>query len=89
MDRGELNELHYITPIANLRSIMKNGIVSNRRAKALSGISIALQQVQDLRREASVFPGGLPLHNYVNLYINCRNPMMSRPSATNTKEYAS
>jgi hypothetical protein len=79
MDRGELIELHYITPnitpIANLESIMKHGIVSNRRAKALTGISIAMQKVQDLR-EAKRVPGGFSLHDYVDSYINCRNPMM-------------
>jgi hypothetical protein len=76
MDRGELSELHYITPIANLGSIMTNGIVSNRRAKALGGISIAMPEVQ-ARRSVKRVPRGLPLHDYVNLYINCRNPMLS------------
>jgi hypothetical protein len=76
MDRGELSELHYITPIANLGSIMTNGIVSNRRAKPLGGISIAMPEVQ-ARRAGKRVPSGLPLHDYVNLYINCRNPMLS------------
>jgi hypothetical protein len=77
MDRGELSELHYITPIVNLRSIMENGIVSNRCAKVLGGISIAMLKVLDLRATKRV-PGGLFLHDYVNLYINCRNPMLSK-----------
>jgi len=34
-----------------------------------------MQQIQDKRARKSV-PGGRPLHDYVNLYIYARNPMM-------------
>jgi hypothetical protein len=34
-----------------------------------------MQEVQDIRAR-KVVPGGLPLHDYVNLYVNARNPML-------------
>lgn len=75
MERHELSELHYITPIANLPSIMRVGIVSHHRAAKLGGQSIAMAEVQQRRAKKQV-PQGLPLHEYVNLYINARNPML-------------
>lgn len=79
MHREELEELHYITPIANLGSIMKHGILSNTLAAKLSPRpkSIAMQEVQERRKH--VIPGGRRrLHDYVNLYFNARNPMLFR-----------
>lgn len=38
-------------------------------------MSVALPGVQE-RRESKVIPGAKPLHEYVNLYICARNPMM-------------
>jgi len=38
-------------------------------------VSVALSGVQE-RRESKVIPGAKPLHEYVNLYICARNPMM-------------
>jgi hypothetical protein len=75
VDRDDLSELHYITPIANVASILQRGILSHRRAAKLQHCSIAKQEVQDLRAGVRV-PGGRPLHEYVNLYICARNPMM-------------
>jgi hypothetical protein len=73
----DVKELHYITPIANVPSILKLGILSNRAAKRwrLKSASVALEVVQE-RREAKVVPGAKPLHEYVNLYLCARNPMM-------------
>jgi hypothetical protein len=75
MDRDEVKELHFITPIEHLESILMRGILCHNRARRLPHRSIALQSVQDIRRGKSV-PGGLPLHNYANLYFDARNPMM-------------
>jgi hypothetical protein len=75
MDRADLKELHYITPIANLASIVEHGILSHRRTDALKHTSVAMQEVQDIRAKKTV-PGGRPLHEYANLYINGRNPML-------------
>src|SRR5262245_61322564 len=75
MHRGDLAEVHYIAPITNLASIRARGILSHRRVAAIKHDSIAMPQVQDIRAKVIV-PGGRPLHEYVNLYINARNPML-------------
>jgi len=77
MNRADVTELHYITPIANVPSILKLGILSNREVarRRVHSVSVALQGVQE-RRESKIIPGAKPLHEYVNLYICARNPMM-------------
>ena len=77
MNVSDLTELHYITPIANVPSILKLGILSNREIarRRVKASSIALPGVQE-RRDSKVVPGAKPLHEYVNLYICARNPMM-------------
>lgn len=75
MNRSDLKELHYITPIANIASILRLGILSHRRAARMAHASVAKQEVQDLRARVRV-PGGRPLHEYANLYICARNPML-------------
>lgn len=77
MRREELHELHCITPIANVASILSGGILSNRRARKIPHRSVAMKDIQE-RRKAKSVPGGRPLHEYVNLYFCARNPMMSR-----------
>jgi hypothetical protein len=73
--RDELDELHYITPIENLPSIMQHGILSHRKAASLAHRSVAMTEIQK-RRAAVVVPGGRRLHEYANLYVCARNPMM-------------
>jgi hypothetical protein len=75
MQREELVELHYITPIANVSSIMRLGILSHNRAMHVDHQSVAMNEIQDRRAKVTV-PGGRKLHEYVNLYICARNPMM-------------
>ncbi len=76
MTRDELPELHFITPIENVPSILEFGILSHIRAAPLRHRSIAMQEVQD-RRASVVVPGaGKKLHQYANLYICGRNPML-------------
>jgi hypothetical protein len=76
MDRGEVKELHYITTIDNLDSILMRGILSHNRARRVKHTSVASESVQDIRRGKSV-PNGSSLHSYANLYFDARNPMMS------------
>src|SRR5437867_9209452 len=59
----------------NLPSIMEHGILSHRQAEKVSHKSVAMTEIQK-RRAAVVVPGGRPLHEYANLYICARNPMM-------------
>jgi len=75
MSREELEELHYTTPISNVPSILVRGILSHARAKQLQHDSVALPEIQE-RRARVVVPGGRPLHQYVNLYVCARNPML-------------
>lgn len=75
MKREELKELHYITPILNVPSILDNGILSFNKAKDVNHKSCANPDVQE-RRMRVIVPGGRPLHDYTNLYFNARNPMM-------------
>lgn len=75
MRRDELEELHYITLIRNVPSIVSRGILSHKRSERISHNSVAMEVIQE-RRKKKVVPGGRPLHEYVNLYIHARNPML-------------
>lgn len=75
MKHRELKELHYITDMNNVPSILCHGILSNRRAKTMKPVSVAMKEIQEARAKVRV-QGGLPLHDYVNLYISARNPML-------------
>lgn len=76
MTHDELQELHFIAPIGNVPSIMKFGVLSHARAAKLQHCSIAMQEIQD-RRVRVVVPGtGKKLHQYANLYLCARNPML-------------
>jgi|SRR5579859_1340991 len=77
MTRDELTELGYIVPIATVPSILRRGILSHKRAENVAHESIALEGVQD-RRARVIVPKGRPLHEYANLYICARNPMLLR-----------
>lgn len=75
MRKEELEELHYITLIDNVASILTKGILSHRLAEKVPHGSVAMQEVQDRRRNKKV-PGGRMLHEYVNTYFSARNPML-------------
>jgi hypothetical protein len=75
MLRSRVTELHYITPVANLRSIVTYGVLSHNLAARLPHTSVADELVQDIRAKRQV-PGGKPLHDYANLYFDARNAMM-------------
>jgi len=75
VNRSELTELHYITPVQNVPSILQHGVLCHQLAERVAHESVAMQEVQDLRARKTV-PGGLPLHQYVNLYVHARNAML-------------
>lgn len=75
MLRSRVTELHYITPVANLGSIVTYGVLSHNLAARLPHASVASEEVQDRRAHRRV-PGGWPLHDYANLYFDARNAMM-------------
>jgi hypothetical protein len=77
VNASDLTELHYITPIANITSILKLGILSHSEVqrRKIKSVSVAAEVIQE-RRKSKLVPGAKPLHEYVNLYICARNPMM-------------
>ena len=75
MKRDDLSEVHYITPIANLPSILAHGLLPHKSVQSMPHVSVAMAEIQARRRHVRV-PGGRPLHEYVNLYFHARNPMM-------------
>ncbi len=82
MEISDIRELHYITHIRNLPSILETGILCHKEAAKRPHLSVADEEVQ-ARRAGKTIPNGLPLHHYANLYVNARNPMLFR----NCKEY--
>ncbi len=79
MERSELHELAYVLPIDTVPAILERGILSHKRAAKLAHRTIALQDIQDLRAKV-VVPNGRALHEYANLYICPRNPMLLKRS---------
>lgn len=77
MDRTELIELHYITHIDNIPSIINHGILSHQQAAKYNPISVAMNEIQ-ARRSARVVPQGQPIHAYACLYLHARNPMLRK-----------
>lgn len=75
MKREDLKEIHNITHLDNIESIMSKGIYCHNKMKTSPHKSIADIKVQELRAK-KVLPNGRPLHDYANLYLNGRNKMM-------------
>jgi hypothetical protein len=67
MDRSDVKELYFITPIANVLSIMKHGILSHNLSLKVPHQSIAMSEIQDKRKNKQI-PGAGRLHDYANLY---------------------
>jgi hypothetical protein len=82
LERKDIKELHYITPIANVPSIMRHGILSNELSKRLPHESLAMDEVQVKRRNKSI-PGARRLHEYAPLYFDAHNPMLSKRRSRN------
>jgi hypothetical protein len=80
MKRSDIHELHYITSIQNVPSILKRGILCHRDAERIDHETIAMSEIQE-RRANKVVPNGGLLHTYVNLYFCARNPMMYKRAA--------
>jgi ssDNA thymidine ADP-ribosyltransferase, DarT len=84
MNRADVTELHYITAIANLPSIMEHGILSHTLADQLAHDSVAMPEIQERRRNKEI-PGARLLHEYANLYFDAHNPMLSRCRGRNNE----
>ncbi len=68
--------LYNIQAIENIPSIMQRGLLSNEKAARIAHTSIAMNEVQE-RRDKIRVPNGLKLHQYVNVYFDPHNPMLS------------
>src|SRR5881296_892045 len=77
MNRADVTELHYITAIANLPSILRHGILSHTLADELVHDSVAMPEIQERRRNKQI-PGAGMLHEYANVYLDAHNPMLSK-----------
>ena len=84
MIRGDVTELLYITAIANVPSILRQGILSHALADRLAHDSVAMPEIQE-RRSNKQIPGARALHEYANLYFDAHNPMLSRCRARNAE----
>jgi hypothetical protein len=78
--RGQLEELHFISPIANVPSILQHGILCHNHARQFEHKSVAMREIQERRKRVKI-PGGDWLHEYANLYINARNKMLFKLKA--------
>jgi len=54
---------------------MEHGILSHKLATKVEHVSVAMNEIQQRRAKKRV-PGGRSLHDYVNLYVCARNPML-------------
>lgn len=77
MNRTDATELHYITLIETVPSIMQHGILSHTLADQLPHRSVAMPEIQERRRNKQI-PGARMLHDYANLYFDAHNAMLSK-----------
>ncbi len=73
--RHHIAELHYLTLIVNVESILRQGILSHNAAQQYGPETVAMPEVQSIRSRKRL-PSGRVIHDYANLYFNARNPMM-------------
>jgi len=83
MDRADIVELHFITPIASLSSILEHGILSNRRAARFPHKDLAMKEIQARRKDKPIRGTDKHLHDHANLYFDAHNPMLSRVRGQN------
>lgn len=68
-------ELHYIAHIMNVPSILERGILPNNKMHNVPHQSVANPSVQARRKLRKI--ADKPLHDFVNLYFDAHNPMLS------------
>ena len=78
MNRSDITEFHYITAIGNMKSILDRGILCHRLAGSCQHVSVADNDVQNRRSNKQIPGTSKTIHDYVNLYFDAHNPMLSR-----------
>lgn len=76
-ERTKRASVYNIQAIANIPSVISNGLLSYDRAAGMAHEPIAMPDVQNRRDNIRIPNGGL-LHSYASAYFNPRNPMMYR-----------
>lgn len=84
MNREDIKELYFITPIENVPSILKYGILSHNLSKKLRHRSVAMQEIQDRRCNKKI-PNAGNLHDYANLYFDAHNATLSKLRSKNNE----
>ncbi|MDP2922806.1 MAG: DUF4433 domain-containing protein [Candidatus Omnitrophota bacterium] len=77
MNKDDIKELHFITYIENVPSIMANGILPRNKARNLTLRDISAEGVQERRKNKKIPGTTKSLHDYANLYFDTHNPMLS------------
>ena len=72
--RYGIDFLYHFTHVDNMPSIREHGLLSHNAAQPVVSADISNPNVQERRADKSVF--GRPLHDYVPLYFNPKNPML-------------
>jgi hypothetical protein len=78
MDRSDVTELYYITPIANVLSIMQHGILSHNLSFQVPHDSVAMKEIQERRKDKAMPGTNKHLHDYANFYFDAHNPTLSK-----------
>jgi len=85
MNKSEVEELHFITYIKNVPLIMKHGILCHNRSQRLNPKDISEPGVQEHRAKKKIPGTNRKLHDYVNLYFDAHNPMLSARRSKNNE----
>jgi len=85
MNRCDVEELHFITYIENVPSILKRGILSHNISRNINFHDISESGVQELRAKKKIPGTNRSLHDYANLYFDAHNPMLSARRSENDK----
>ena len=83
MNRNDIKELHFITYIENVPSILKIGILSHKRSQNIGFYDISESGVQERRAKKKIPGTNKNLHDYANLYFDAHNPMLSARRSKN------
>ncbi len=77
MKLEDVQELHHITRMLNVASIMRRGLLSSEKAQSRSTRSFGTVEIGEDRQQRRS-PTGIPLTQYVHLLMNARGPMWQK-----------
>jgi len=85
MNRCDVAELHFITYIENVPSILTGGIMSHNKSRNINFRDISESGVQERRSKKKIPGTNKSLHDYANLYFDAHNPMLSKRRSENNE----